>query len=152
MTAAAASSAAARLRLADIPALSEQRPANWVDVIVAVLAGALALLEFTLYWGIGAPPKRVGAATDTGAGTGEGATEALVQNAAAAPAKKSGPTLEPNTPVTLAVDNLAFDMKGGAAGLLNEMIRAGVLNEFDLRSKVNSISANRRYSKDKIAA
>lgn len=152
MAAATASSNAARARLATIPALTEQRPIDWVDFVVGVLAAALALLEFTLYWGIGAPPKRPTDAAGTGASTGDTATSTPVQSVATPPAKKSGPTPVPDAPITVAVDNLAFDTKGGAAGLLNELIRAGLVNEFDLRSKVNQISANRRYAKDKVAA
>lgn len=152
MTQAEASSIAARARLAEAPALPSSRPLNLVDFIVGVIAAALALLEFTLYWGMGGAPKRPVAGAGTGAGTGEATTDELVQNLKTAPAKKSGPTPVPEAPIKLAVDNLAFDTKGGAANLLNELIKAGVVNEFDLRSKVNQISANRRYSKDKIAA
>ena len=151
MEAAATSNTEARARLATMPALSDQRPLNLMDVIVGAIAAALALLEFTMYWGMGGHASK---SVRGGTATGENTTDKPVDAVGAAPLKKSGPTPETATPISLVIDNLTFDTKGGGNGLLNELLKAGLLNEFDLRSKVNSISANRRYGngKDKIAA
>lgn len=151
--------AAAEQRLETIPALPAERPKDWSDLIVAALALGLAVLEFVLYWGMVVRPKSATDVDETsrneGAGIGTSAGEmgtGTVVDLSVEAGKRSKavqiveePAAKPVGPVH--VGNLTFDLKAGGRALIDELVKAGVLNEFDLRSKVNSITAFRRHHK-----
>lgn len=137
MAAATASTVAARSRLEAIPALPEQRPLNWVDVIVGVLAAALALLEFTMYWGMGGQPKRPAVDADAGLSTADSTAEVALQNTG------DVVTLHPNAaprtiPETVKVGTLTFEKGLQGRALLDQLDKAGLIDKAACWSKVNA--------------
>lgn len=137
MTAAAQSSADARARLAAIPALPDQRPLNWVDFIVGALAAALALLEFTLYWGIGSTAKAAGVVTSEATGTDSDTAAAPLQSTADVIDLRPAPA--PRTiPEVIRVGTLSFEKGLQGRALLDQLDKAGLIDKAACWSRVNA--------------
>lgn len=138
---------AAETRLEAIPELSAERPKGFGDAVAVALALLLALIEFTLNWGIGGRAKATGAQTETGETQVEPPVEGtdLGPNVQVLIPQGTGPVIQ--KPEIIYVGDLRFDLSNGTTALLNELMKSGVLNEFDLRSKVNSITAQRVKAK-----
>ena len=142
---ATASTDAARARLADIPALPDKRPMNWSDIVVGLLAAALALLEFTLYWGIGGAPRAASVAVDeaidkddTKGADPELAKGAVVNLHDAA----KGPVPAKVVPEKVLVGTIAFERNTHGRQLLDELEKAGLIDRSSVWSKVNSYPRN----------
>ena len=138
------SSAQARTRLETVPALPSQRPLDFADFAVGLLAAALALLEFALYWGIGAPVRSAASVTmQASADMNAGLTPAL--SLVPKPVAPSKPR-----PVKVG-DFVSQNIKGGKR-LLVELEEAGLVNEHDIRSRLSTKLAERRWAANKVAA
>ena len=150
MTAAAASNADARARLAEVPALPDQRPLNWVDFIVGMIAAALALLEFTLYWGIGGAPRAlavgVAPAADTDVAKGAEPETAKGEVVELRPADKGNSPVKV-VPETIMVGTIAFERNTHGRALLDELEKAGLIDRSSIWSKVNSYPRNGAHKK-----
>lgn len=133
----------ARERLASIPALPASRPFDAVDFAVGMIAALLALLEFALYWGIGAPNPTPKTSEDTlqdGAAKGDPA----IGNVVNLPYPTKEPEIVPNK-VRAGTVEFAEGLDGRA--LLDELEKAGLIDRTSVWSKVNSYPrASRRVA------
>lgn len=134
MEAATQSNADARARLAEIPALPDKRPLDWVDIVVAALACALALLEFTMYWGMG-----------SNASLRAAGAKGTAEDTAAASLNASGDVVELRPvpaqrviPETVQVGTLSFEKGLQGRALLDQLDKAGLIDKAACWSKVNA--------------